>query len=93
MAMGLLEKFHLDIALSITGYAGPSGGTPENPVGTVFIGKAKRDKPVEVQKLNLFGDREILKQRFSQVALFTLLEEAEKFTSSLSLNALPPVPA
>jgi nicotinamide-nucleotide amidase len=84
MAMGLLEKFHLDIALSITGYAGPGGGTPENSVGTVFIGKAKRDKTVEVQKLNLFGDREILKQRFSQVALFTLLEEAEKFTSSLS---------
>jgi nicotinamide-nucleotide amidase len=77
LATGLLEKFHLDIALSITGYAGPGGGTPENPVGTVFIGKAKKNKVVEVQKLNLFGDREILKQRFSQVALYTLLEEAD----------------
>lgn len=38
MARGVAEKFDADFALSTTGVAGPGGGTPETPVGTVFIG-------------------------------------------------------
>ncbi len=81
MAIGLKEKFNLDIAVSITGYAGPSGGDEKNPVGTVYIGVAGKDNSQVVNPYLLKGDREILKQRFSQAALYALLEELENFAS------------
>jgi nicotinamide-nucleotide amidase len=79
MAQGLLEKLNIDIAISITGYAGPSGGTPKFPIGSVCIGLATKKKTA-TQIFQLNGDREVLKQRFSQAALYTLLEELENFS-------------
>lgn len=80
MAEGLLKNFSLDIAISITGYAGPGGGNDKFPVGGVCIGRATRNHEANsVQDLVLKGDREILKQRFSQAVLYALLEEVEKF--------------
>lgn len=79
MAEGLLRKFDLDIAISITGLAGPSGGTVERPVGTVCIGRSIKGKSSS-ETLQLKGDRDVLKQRFSQAALFALLEELERFS-------------
>lgn len=38
MATGAAERLSTDYGLSVTGFAGPSGGTPENPVGTIYIG-------------------------------------------------------
>lgn len=81
MAEGLLQKFKLDIAISITGYAGPTGGTEQDPVGTVYIGRAVKGQETQTEVLRLKGDRDILKQRFSQAALYALLDEVEKFTS------------
>ena len=40
MVMGLISKTKSDIAVSITGVAGPTGGTKKNPVGTVYFGIA-----------------------------------------------------
>ena len=40
MANGVAALSHADLALSVTGYAGPGGGTSEHPVGTVFLGVA-----------------------------------------------------
>jgi nicotinamide-nucleotide amidase len=79
MAQGLSEKFSLDIAISITGYAGPGGGNDQFPVGSVCIGKALKNSPAEAQAFHFNGDREIVKQRFAQAALHTLLEELENF--------------
>jgi nicotinamide-nucleotide amidase len=78
MARGLREKMNLDVSISITGIAGPHGGSLEKPVGTVCVGFSTKVS-TEAVRLQFFGEREILKNRFSQAALFTLLEQLEKF--------------
>ena len=78
MASGLLNELSLDIAISITGIAGPGGGSPEKPVGTVCIGVSIKGATPVAEKFKFFGDREQLKNRFSQAALMLLLENVEK---------------
>jgi len=73
MARGARELLKTDYAISISGIAGPDGGTAEKPKGTVAIGFASKDK--NGAELFLFpGDRIRLKDRFSDKALLTLLE-------------------
>lgn len=78
MSQGLHRNLNLDIAISITGYAGPGGGHEGMPVGSVCIGRTTK-AGTSVETFHLRGDREILKQRFSQAAMYALLEELEKF--------------
>jgi len=68
MAKGMRERTETDYAISVTGIAGPSGGTEEKPVGTVFIGYAD-DSQVKSLKLVLPGDRYLIRWRSSQAAL------------------------
>lgn len=73
MATGAREKFNTDIAISITGIAGPTGGSEEKPVGTVVIGFATKVS-TGAKSYVMPGDRLRKKDRFSERALLTLLE-------------------
>jgi nicotinamide-nucleotide amidase len=68
MAEGIRTKAGTDFGLSITGVAGPGGGTEEKPVGTVFIALAS-EIGTEHRKLKLPGDRQLIRWRASQAAL------------------------
>jgi nicotinamide-nucleotide amidase len=68
MAEGIRARAETDFGLSITGIAGPGGGTEEKPVGTVFIALADEVK-TEHRKLHLPGDRHLIRWRASQAAL------------------------
>lgn len=70
MAQGALSKTGASWAVSLTGYAGPDGGTEANPVGTVFIGIANRKGAVRAQRFRFpSGDRERTRQFAAQAAL------------------------
>jgi nicotinamide-nucleotide amidase len=50
MANGALRNSAADIAVAVTGIAGPDGGTPEKPVGLVYIGLAQRGAPAKAEE-------------------------------------------
>ena len=68
MAKGMRERSGTDYAVSVTGIAGPDGGSKDKPVGTVFIGFAS-ESTVKSLKLTLPGDRYLIRWRSSQAAL------------------------
>jgi len=53
-----VAKSAAGVAVSITGVAGPTGGSPEKPVGTVCFGWASRDGSVHTERMQFDGDRE-----------------------------------
>jgi nicotinamide-nucleotide amidase len=69
MARGVCRLLDADLAVGVTGIAGPSGGTPEKPVGTVFIALADRSGETVARQCRWEGDREENKERSAQAAL------------------------
>ena len=68
MAEGVRRRAGTDFGLSVTGIAGPGGGSEEKPVGLVYIALSD-DAHTEHRKLNLPGDRHLIRWRASQAAL------------------------
>jgi nicotinamide-nucleotide amidase len=68
MAKGARERFGTRLALAITGVAGPSGGTPDKPVGLVWI-CVVLDERVEPRRIHSWGDRAEIRHRAAQAAM------------------------
>lgn len=71
MAQGARARLHADIGVSVTGIAGPSGGTPEKPVGLVWIAIAAEEH-VKAERFEFSGDRAAVRQRATISALARL---------------------
>jgi nicotinamide-nucleotide amidase len=78
MATAAAEKFGSDYALSVTGYAGPGGGTEADPVGTVYIGYAS-PTGVWSRRVHLPGDRVQVKLRAVNTALDLMRRQLNKY--------------
>ena len=68
MVEGAAQRFDVNCAMAITGVAGPGGGTPEKPVGTVWLA-ARRDREIRAIGRMMVGEREEIRARSAQAAL------------------------
>ena len=76
MAEGTRRILKTDLAVSITGIAGPGGGTAEKPVGLVWFGVASKEG-VRTEKMIFSGDRDTVRSSAIEHALGMLLEAAD----------------
>jgi nicotinamide-nucleotide amidase len=72
MADGARARLGVNLAVSVTGIAGPSGGTEEKPVGTVWFAVASAVR-TDSKRVIFFGSRREVRERAAQTALFLLL--------------------
>ena len=78
MARGLLVMTPADWGLSVTGIAGPGGGSPEKPVGLVWMAWAQRGGLVGSNYMQFSGEREQVREAAAEAALQGLLERLKK---------------
>ncbi|HEY6942730.1 CinA family protein [Dokdonella sp.] len=69
MVSGALARYGASVAVAVTGVAGPGGGTPEKPVGTVWIGWKRRGGYARAELFHFDGDREAVRRRTVGAAL------------------------
>jgi nicotinamide-nucleotide amidase len=77
MAEGALAHAPVDIAVSVTGIAGPGGATPGKPVGLVWLGLARRDTAVKTERHVFAGDCAAVRHAAAARALVLLAEAAQ----------------
>jgi nicotinamide-nucleotide amidase len=77
MAEGALARSHARLAVAVTGIAGPGGGTPAKPVGTVWIAVASAGQPARATLLRASGDRAAVRAAAVIGALTLLLEHCQ----------------
>jgi len=78
MAAGALVHSHAELAVAVTGIAGPGGAVPGKPVGTVWLALVCRGAAPQSERLQLDGDRAAVRARTVEIALQRLLEESRR---------------
>ncbi len=78
MAEGALVNSHAQISVSITGIAGPEGGTEEKPVGTVCLAWQQRDETTQAARVLFEGDRQQVRQQACLMAMQGLIDMLER---------------
>ena len=73
MAAGALSHSHAQWSIAISGIAGPEGGTPDKPVGTVWLAWAGPNRFLSAEKQLFAGNREAVREQASQYAIERLL--------------------
>ncbi|MDG4552694.1 MAG: nicotinamide-nucleotide amidase [Candidatus Competibacter sp.] len=74
MVVGALERSRADIALAVSGVAGPDGGAADKPVGTVYLAWALRGDPTHTVRRHFDGDRDAVRRATVAAALQGLLD-------------------
>ena len=69
MAQGAVARAGVDLAVSVTGLAGPGGGTPQKPIGLVYVGVAPKGGPARAERHVLPGDRAAVRDAAVTLAL------------------------
>jgi nicotinamide-nucleotide amidase len=82
MAAGAIAHSHAPIALAVSGIAGPSGGTSDKPVGTVWFAWAFRHGDVVVRHYQLAGDRAAVRSQSVQIALQGILDSLNNLSKT-----------
>lgn len=73
MATGALARSRAQLAVAVTGIAGPAGGTPDKPVGTVWIATAMQDGAAQAACFRFGGDRRAVREASVQEAFALLI--------------------
>jgi nicotinamide-nucleotide amidase len=76
MVEGALAHSHAGIAVAVSGVAGPSGGTPEKPVGTVCVAWCLKGQAASSETLHLAGDRDAVRRETVVRALQGIVERS-----------------
>ena len=76
MVQAAIARAPIDLAVSVTGFAGPGGGTPQKPIGLVYVGVARKDGVARVERRIFPGDRAAVRDAAVTLALELLHGEA-----------------
>jgi nicotinamide-nucleotide amidase len=90
MAEGAVVRLGADLALAVTGIAGPDGGSEEKPVGTVWLGLASADG-VQARRSVFGGGRHEIRGRAAQAALYVALRHLRGGPAEMRLPPHPPL--
>lgn len=77
MALGCLQQSHAQLVVAISGVAGPDGGTPHKPVGSVWIAWAGHQMSLDSQLFHFDGDRQSIREQAALAALKGMLKRVQ----------------
>jgi len=86
MVQGALKRTIADVAVAITGIAGPTGGSPEKPVGTVWFAWGERDGAIRTLRCHFDGNRRAVRDQSVAVALKGLIRMVKSSSPSRRAN-------